>query len=106
VYEHDRLLPLRVGAVNLLLLLIRENCHVVLLWMCRCRLFNVIVYRICEREGRKSLCKNTIDTPFAPMLAVQGRTSQAHYLFAPTFAAAWISSNTWTGWETIDLHGI
>src|SRR5258708_30730548 len=27
---------------------------------------------------------------------------QAYFLVAPTFAAAWISSNTWKGWETID----
>src|SRR5713226_7179162 len=27
VYEHDRLLPLRVGAVNLLLFMVCENCH-------------------------------------------------------------------------------
>jgi hypothetical protein len=37
-----------------------------------------------------------------------GRTSMffrllpAHFLFTPARAAAWISSNTWTGWETID----
>jgi hypothetical protein len=29
-------------------------------------------------------------------------TWQAYLLVAPTFAAAWISSNTWKGWETID----
>src|SRR5437588_8927785 len=32
VDEHDRLLPLRVGAVDLLLFMGRENCHSVLLW--------------------------------------------------------------------------
>src|SRR2546421_3262742 len=34
VDEHDRLLPLRVGAVDLLLFMDRENCHLVLLWVC------------------------------------------------------------------------
>src|SRR6266581_9251001 len=32
VYEHNRLLPLRVGAVDLLLFMGRENCHSVLLF--------------------------------------------------------------------------
>ena len=31
-----------------------------------------------------------------------GPSSQAYFLIAPTFAAAWISSNTWKGWETIE----
>jgi hypothetical protein len=35
VDEHDRLLPLLVGAVNLLLFMDRENGHIMLLWMCR-----------------------------------------------------------------------
>jgi len=35
VDEHDRLLPLRVGAVDLLLFMDRENCHVMLLWVGR-----------------------------------------------------------------------
>ncbi len=35
MYEHDRLLALRVGAVDLLLFIGRENCHVILLWVCR-----------------------------------------------------------------------
>ena len=30
------------------------------------------------------------------------RFFQAHYLFAPARAAAWISSNTCKGWETIE----
>ena len=40
--------------------------------------------------------------PCLTMLAAQVRTSQAYFLFAPAFAAAWISSNTSLGWETID----
>src|SRR2546429_10023130 len=35
VDEHDRLLPLRVGAVDFLLFMVGENCHLVLLWVCR-----------------------------------------------------------------------
>src|SRR5207237_6656343 len=35
VYEHDRLQSRVVGAVDLLLFMNRENCHVVLLWVCR-----------------------------------------------------------------------
>src|SRR5260370_34519583 len=35
VDEHDRLLPLRVGAVDFLLFMVCENCHLVLLWVCR-----------------------------------------------------------------------
>src|SRR6266571_3262112 len=34
VDEHDRLLPLRVGVVDFLLFMDRENCHLVLLWVC------------------------------------------------------------------------
>src|SRR6266571_3917209 len=51
MYEHDRLLPLRVGAVNLLLFMGRKICHVVLLWVCWWTLFNVIVYHACEQRG-------------------------------------------------------
>src|SRR6266699_4110677 len=35
MHEHDRLFPLHVGAVDLLLFMDRENCHVILLWVCR-----------------------------------------------------------------------
>src|SRR5438067_10721546 len=35
VYEHDRLHSRGVGAVDLLLFMDRENCHIVLLWVCR-----------------------------------------------------------------------
>src|SRR6266702_8830101 len=46
MYEHDRLLPPRVGAVDLLLFMNRQICHIVLLWMCMGKLFNAIVYYI------------------------------------------------------------
>src|SRR6266566_2277611 len=46
MYEHDRLLSLRVGAVDLLLFMNRQICHVVLLWVCMGKLFNAIVYYI------------------------------------------------------------
>src|SRR5260370_37506155 len=35
VYEDHRLLPLLIGAVDLLLFLGRKNCHMVLLWVCQ-----------------------------------------------------------------------
>jgi len=35
MHEHDRLQARGVGAVDLLLFMDRENCHVVLLWVCR-----------------------------------------------------------------------
>ncbi len=49
VYEHDRLQSRVVGAVDLLLFMGRENCHFVLLWVCRYTLFNSMVYHICEQ---------------------------------------------------------
>src|ERR1051326_7091172 len=32
MYEDDRLFPLHVGMVDLLLFMHRENCHIILLW--------------------------------------------------------------------------
>src|SRR6266702_3487957 len=49
--EHDRLHSRVVGAVDLLLFMDRENCHIVLLWVCWWTLFNVIVYHACEQRG-------------------------------------------------------
>src|SRR5437879_1574576 len=42
----------------------------------------------------------SVRTPLG--FALMACSFQASYLVAPTFAAAWISSNTWRGWETID----